>query len=68
MLHRCERETADFAKIGRDNPGGSTKIATWAIAASRVAARSEADAVGSMSLDNVAVWVNEGDASVEVIR
>ena len=62
------RETADFAKTRQDNPDDSTKIATAPIAANTVATGSGADAVGSRSLDNVAVWVNEGGAGGEVIR
>jgi hypothetical protein len=62
------RETADFAKTKRDNPCGSKRIATGPIAANSVAARLGADAVGSRSLENVAVWVNEGGAGGEVIR
>jgi hypothetical protein len=62
------RETADFAKAKQDNPSGSKRIATGPIATNSFAARSGADAVGSWSLDNVAVWVNEGGAGGEVIR
>jgi hypothetical protein len=62
------RETADIAKTRQDNPDDSTKIATAPIAADTVSTRSGADAVGSRSLDNVAVWVNEGGSGGEVIR
>ena len=62
------REMADFAKTGQDNPGGSTKIATGPIATNSVALKSGADAVGSRSLDSVAVWVDEWGAGGEVIR
>lgn len=56
------RETADFAKTWQDNPDDLTKIATAAIAGNTVANGPGADAVVSRSLENVAVWVSEGDA------
>jgi hypothetical protein len=62
------RETADFAKTRQDNHDDSTKIATTPMAANTVATRSVADAVGSRSLDNIAVWANEGGSGGEVIR
>src|SRR5271165_4494355 len=54
---------ADFARAGWDNPDGSMKIATAPIAANGVPRRPKSDAVGSRSLDNAVVWVNEGGAS-----
>jgi two-component system, response regulator PdtaR len=55
-------ETATLTKTRRDNPDDSSKIETAPIAANTVATRSGSGAIGSMSLENVAVWVNEGGA------
>jgi len=60
--------TADFANARPDNPNGSAKIATAPIQPNSATPGSEADVVGSGSLDNVAIWVNEGGAGGEVIR
>jgi hypothetical protein len=62
------RETAEFAMTRQDDQDGSTKIATASLATNSVAPGQGDYAVGSRSLDNVAVWVNEGGAGGEVIR
>src|SRR6202042_1283839 len=58
--------TADFATAGWGNPDGSTKIATAPIATNSVAPGSGSDAVGSRSLDNIAVRANEDGVGGEV--
>ena len=60
--------TPDFAKTRQDNPDGSARNETAVTATNSVAPRSGSYAVGSRSLDNVTVWMNEGDAGMEVIR
>jgi hypothetical protein len=62
------RGTADFAMTQQDNHDGSTKIATAPFATNSFAPGLRVEAVGSRSLDNVAVWVNESGAAGEVIR
>jgi hypothetical protein len=62
------RDTADFAMTRQDKHDGSAKIAIAPIATNSVAPGSGVYAVRSRSLDNVAVWVNEGGAGGEVIR
>ncbi len=61
-------ETADFAKVRRDNPDGSRKIVTARMTINTAAPTSGTDPVGSRSFDSVAVWANEGGAGGEVIR
>jgi hypothetical protein len=57
-------EAANFAKAGQDNAEGSRKTAT-----TLTPSTSFGDiALGFTSLDDVAVWLNEGGAGGEVIR
>ncbi len=61
-------ETADLAKVRRDNPDGSREIITARMTTNTAAPTSGTEAVGSRSFDSVAVWVNEGGAGGEVVR
>jgi hypothetical protein len=66
MPLRDERNRG-LRKGRRDNPTVPRKLRRR-IATNVVANGSGADAVGSGSLDNVSVWVNEGGAGGEVMR
>ena len=67
MLQRSQRN-GRVRKDPAGQPDGSTEIATARTAAITVALGSRSEAVVFRSLDNVAVWVNEGGAGGEVIR
>ena len=61
-------DATDFATARRDDPDGSRRTATTLTASDSPSPSSGDIALGSMSFDSVAVWVNEGGAGGEVIR
>ena len=66
-VSRQNRRNDDFA-ASDGTPQGWKEVAMAPIAAGEVSASFREDAVASMLVNSVAVWVNEGGAGGEVVR